>query len=380
MTAALADSGDGPGLTAEEALLIEAGRVGRELYQLTDLRLTRIPGGKVNETFLADSSQGRFILQRLNDFFQGDESLGLNWLWIRLGFEARSGLTEPPLPPIYADRGGRYLTGLPDAVGTWRMTGFVEAGPAPKTPAGALEAARLLGSVHQYLNHPAPLELLPLPEGEFTNQRLTRPDDFTDLLDIYKGHPNLPAVEPLIHQAAEAAAHLPLFPGFLSVFNHHDVIIHGDPKSDNFLFSSDGRALTLLDWDTAGLGHVLVDLSEMLRSWAAADDPDHPLDRARLAAVAEGYAQTGLPLDDTELEILPPVLRAIAVNLCRRYLADALAEVYFKWDRQKFPSLHRQNLARAASMLAMTEYLLNHEIPLAEVLKKAHASGLNSDS
>jgi len=178
--------------------------------------------------------------------------------------------------------------------------------------------------------------------------------------------------------AAEAAARLPLFPGFINVFNHHDVVIHGDPKADNFLFSGAGQAICLLDWDTASYGHVLVDVAEMLRSWGSSDDPDHPLDWDRLAAVAEGYAQTGLSLAETDLEILPPVLRAITLNLCRRYLTDALAEVYFRWDRQKFPSLHRQNLTRAAAMLDLAEYLLDHEISLAAALKEAYARGFES--
>lgn len=361
---------------SEEALMIEAGLVGRELYGLSELRLTRLAGGRVNETFLAESRQGRFILQRLNDFFRGDEALGLNWFRIRRAVEIRSGLPEPPLPPIYADLQGRCLAGRPDpGGGTWRLTGFVEAVPAPKTPAGALEAARLLGTLHQHLNRPVPLELKPLPEGEFTNQRLNRPEDFTVLLETYKGHPHLSEVGPLIGRAAEAAGMLPFFPGFLDVFSHHDVVIHGDPKADNFLFTPDGRAAVLLDWDTAGYGHVLVDLSEMLRSWAARKDPDHPLDRAALAAVAEGYAHSGLPLAEADLEILPPVLRAIALNLCRRYLTDALAEVYFKWDRENFSSPHSQNMARAASMLEMCDYILDHEMPLAETLKESYLRG-----
>lgn len=363
-------SGDQEIQTAEDQCLALAKATASDFYGLTFPQVERLKGGRVNETFVVHSPKGYFVLQKLNDFFQGDEALGLNWLIIRQTVAERAVFLEQAIPAIYPDVEGRYIT-----CDSWRLTEFMTGLPAPLTPAGALEAAKLLGHFHHHLNHPSPITLYPLPEGEFTNQRLSRPDDFYSLLKYYKGHPSLSDVEPLILLAAEAAAQLPLFPGFVNVFSCHEVIIHGDPKADNFLFSPTGQALSLLDWDSAGLGHVLIDVAEMLRSWGAAPERDNPVIEENLLAIIEGYAETGLWLDEYEIQLIAPVFRAVALNLCRRYLTDALALVYFKWNPQKFASLQIQNMSRAESMLDLAEYLLINEIRLNSLFSSAYALG-----
>ncbi|MDR1044820.1 MAG: phosphotransferase [Candidatus Adiutrix sp.] len=371
------ETGRGPAetdLSRAEELLREAEAVARELYGLSDFRLERLPGGRVNDSFLIEGPRERFVLQSLNDIFQGDEAPALNWHLVRLALARRSGLTEPPLPPIFPDRYGRWLASRPDRRGFWRLTGFVAGLTAPRSAQGAREAARLLGFLHHFLNCPLPLELKALPEGDFTNQRLTRPDDFADLKARYHGHPLLPDLEPLLDQAALAADRLPLFPGFLNVFNLHDLTIHGDPKADNFLFSPEGRALCLLDWDSVGPGHLLVDIAEMMRSWGlsglSGPDPE------RLAAVLEGYAESGLSLNRDDPDLLAPVLRALALNLGRRYLTDALTQNYFQWDSRRYPSLYQQNRSKAEKLLALADYMLEHEPQLGEIFRKSYDSGL----
>lgn len=352
----------------------EAGEVARNLYGLEAIRLAPYGGGRVNDTFLVETPDGCFILQRLNDFFQGAPALGLNWQLVRQALAERLAPDEPPLPPVFPDREGQYVTEQPGGGGFWRLTGFLPGRPAAPTPETGREAARLLGALHQGLNRPAPLELQPLPEGDFTNQRLTGPEDFEILTVQYRGHPHLEDLKPHLARAAAAAWELPRHPGFLDVFRHHDVVVHTDPKADNFLFSPEGRATALLDWDCVGLGHVLADLGEMCRSWGG-PAPDQDAFDDRLAAVAEGYAETGLSLSRDEVELLPPVLRGLALNLARRYLTDALAEVYFQWDCRAYPSLYDQNLARARKLLDLAEGVLEREVPLGERLVRAYQTG-----
>jgi hypothetical protein len=66
----------------------------------------------------------------------------------------------------------------------------------------------------------------------------------------------------------------------------------------------------------------------------------------------------------------------VSLNLARRYLTDALAEVYFRWNPRKFASLYHQNMDRATSMLRLADYLLDHEIALTELLRDAYTQGL----
>lgn len=356
----------------------EAATAAREFFGLAEPRPSRLDGGRVNESYLIDSRDGRFVLQRLHVLFRGNAALGSNWQTVYQTVCDRSKCPEPPLPPIFPDLEGRYLASGPQVDGFWRLTAYQAGRPADKSAQQARLAARLLGFFHRHLNLPAPVELDPPPEGELTNQRLSRPDEFEELADHYRGHPHLEELKPLIEKSAEAACQLPTFPGFINIFSVKDVIIHGDPKADNFLISLKGDSAVLLDWDSVGYGHVLVDLAEMLRSWGWLKSAEaSSMDMDNLAAVIEGYCETGLELNPAELELLPPTLRAIALNLCRRYLTDALAEVYFKWDSRHYPSLYLQNKARADSMLSLAGHLLQREMQMIDVLVAAggRASG-----
>ena len=57
----------------------EAEEIARDFFGLAAPRARRLPGGRVNETFLVESGGQNYILQRLNSFFQNDEALGHNW-------------------------------------------------------------------------------------------------------------------------------------------------------------------------------------------------------------------------------------------------------------------------------------------------------------
>ena len=362
-------------------LINDAAQVARTAYGLSSALEPKPFGtGRVHDTFLVESGGRPYILQRLNDFFQGHEAFGLNWMMVEGAIREQSDFLFPLLPPIFPDRDGHYVTSLEGGGGFWRLTGFIEGLPAPLTPNGGREAARLLGVLHRLLNSPTPLNsLLPLPEGEFTNQRLTGPSDLEALNLHYRRHPRLEELRPLIDSAAEAAALLPAHPAFLAAFTMRDVVIHGDTKADNFLFSPDGRAQVLLDWDSVGLGNILIDLAEMLRSWGVPKflPPEGPpAVGENMAAVLEGYAETGLELTTLEMELLIPVLRGTALNLIRRYLTDALAEVYFRWDSAAYPSLYHQNRARAVKMLHLVDHLLSNEISLTQTLTEAYSRGM----
>jgi len=350
----------------------EAEEVARESFGLTSPLVRALPGGRINVTFQVESGGERFILQRLSPFFQNDETLGLNWLRIVRGLAERN---APPLaPPIFPDLGGRWLAVRSGLESAWRLTGFRSGSPVAKDPDGARSAARTLGGLHQVLNRPAPIQLLPLPEGEFTNQRLASLGELAIWPDRYRGHPNLSAVLPLWEKMAAAVIELPRHRDFLDVFRLQEVVIHGDPKADNFLQDETGTVRTILDWDTVSLGHFLTDVGEMLRSFGA--DAETEAGWAAAAAVVEGYAETGLGLTEADVELLPTIWRALALNLSRRYFTDALAEVYFLWDSRLYPSLFEQNRQRGSALLNLADFLLEREMDLIEVFRAAYHRGL----
>ena len=357
-------------MQANDAGPREAEEVARGSFGLASPRARALAGGRINRTFQVESGGRTFILQRLSQFFKNHEALGLNWRRIVLALAERAAL--PLAPPIFPDLSGRFLALPPGQGEAWRLTGFIKGPPVPKDEAGALAAGRAMGLLHRALNEPAPLPLLPLPEGEFNNRRLATAQELTLWPARYRGHPNQPAILALWEKMTQAVLALPLRPGFLDVFRLREVVIHGDPKADHFLRDEFGAVRAVLDWDTAGLGHFLADVGEMLRSFGAGAEPE----AGRAAAVVEGYAETGFILAEADVDILPAVWRALTLNLCRRSLADALAESYFLWDQRAYPSLFDQNRLRGIALLAQAERLLDHEAAIIGLFRAAAARGL----
>lgn len=356
------------------ALIQDVTLAARLCFGLADVRVHPLKGGRVNESFVLERGEERFVLQRLNDIYEGSPTLGLNWKAVCEALATRgNGELASAAPAIFPARDGQYVAAPIDGGHVWRLTAHINGRPGVPAAAPARRAARLLGRLHTLLNFPLPIELLPPPEAELTNQRLSRPEDFEALRQLYRRHPRLDDIASLIDQGAEAALFLPAFPAFLDVFNLREVVIHGDPKADNFIFAQGGQPLALVDWDDVRYGHVLIDIAEMLRSWGRPAEGGRGMNLEVMAAVLTGYAETGLPLSPQDVTLLPAVLRGVSLTLARRYLTDSLAEVFFKWDFGKYPSLHTQNKSRAAAMLDMAEYLLNNEMRLVEAFQQACA-------
>jgi Ser/Thr protein kinase RdoA (MazF antagonist) len=319
-----------------------------------------VDSGRVNETFLVSAKDGKkFIFQKLNDYFSSAESIGENWNRVGL---ALKGL-KVGFPDIIHSKKAGWLFHESGPEAYWRLTAFL---PGRRPHQDSLEeagwSARTLGLYHLALNLPKPIELLtPLDHVEFTNQKLCSPSDFSDIFNHYRGHPHLEAVTADLKRGLEAARQLPTRPSFVRVFLARDLVIHRDCKADNFLL--DQNLSSIIAWDTVGYGDPLLDIGEMCRSWAVR--PSQPYYRADLAsAIVRGYRESGLKLSPDQYRLLPAVVRALALNLARRYLIDSLAEAFFKWDQEAYASPYEQNLARGRHMLDLAEELLNREIEL----------------
>ena len=75
------------------------------------------------------------------------------------------------------------------------------------------------------------------------------------------------------------------------------------------------------------------------------------------------------------MELLPTIWRALALNLSRRYLTDALSETYFFWDSLAYPSLFEQNRQKGETLLALAGRLLEREMDLIELFRDAAGRG-----
>ena len=145
--------------------------------------------------------------------------------------------------------------------------------------------------------------------------------------------------------------------------------IHGDPKCENFLLSSNDGNVALIDLDTVGTGFLEYDLGDCLRSLAnragEMSMPGHQisLDLELCRAFAAGYAQqTDVAASDLA-ESFFRGLFTITYELGLRFFTDHLkGDVYFK------VAARGQNLQRAVNQFTLLENILSQERALHNLL------------
>lgn len=111
-----------------------------------------------------------------------------------------------------------------------------------------------------------------------------------------------------------------------------ETLVHGDAWARNAVEAS-GGAVTLIDWETSGLGVAVVDLGNCLmechlNSGVPDLDPEAWLitpDEERIAATASGYASTRT-LSPAEVALLPDAVRFCAAVVGAIHVELALAE------------------------------------------------------
>jgi Ser/Thr protein kinase RdoA (MazF antagonist) len=341
--------------TIEEATVLLSSKYG---VQATKVSL--LGSGKVNRSFLVErSGEDRLVLQFISPVFQKSPALGSNWEAASERLASR-GVSCPRIVPSLE---GSLLVDCGGLERLLRLSTFQPGEhPAVGDKAEAKACGMALGRVHSALNEPRPLELVPLPRGcEFTNQRLPGKSDFLDFETLYRLHPKLPLIKDFLEKGARLASELPGSPSFQRIFLLRDLVIHGDPKRDNFL--GDGKSYSLIDWDTVSYGDPLIDLAELCRSFAVRKEP--PLfDEALAREAVSGYLETGLQFPLSHFKQLSAVIRAIALNLGRRYLTDALLENYFRWDEEAYPTRLAQDTERASALFGLADELLTREFEL----------------
>ncbi len=114
-------------------------------------------------------------------------------------------------------------------------------------------------------------------------------------------------------------------------------IVHGDFRLGNALLGPDGEVVAMLDWELCTLGEPMADLSYLLRSWVAPDEPAgphlEPPTRAggfptRAELVARYVEGTGRSVDDLGYWMAFNAWRSAAINegVLRRYLDGAMGQ------------------------------------------------------
>ncbi|MFN3198211.1 MAG: phosphotransferase enzyme family protein [Bradymonadia bacterium] len=316
-----------------------------------------ISKGLMHTTLDVNAEAGRFIFQRLHHKLSTPEIVN-DYAAVTAHLAARGAVS----PRLVTATDGRLV--VEDDQGRWwRLSTFIEGDTPTRVdrPEQALEGARALGRFHTVMadiphtfgsQHP-----LHDMEGHLRRleQAAARPEYREALVDIRD------EVEEVAGKLSEV-----LLPKGLP-----QRVVHGDPKISNIMFKGD-RAVAMIDLDTCMRHSVLVDLGDAVRSWCkgGTEDVKQAFQLDRFEALVEGYAETGPPLTEAELDLLPEAGRMITLELASRFLRDVLEDEYFAWDADAYPDRRSHNRARGRAMLHLANDMQAKRVQIDAVVQR----------
>ena len=349
--------------------------------EITEVR--EFGSGNVNGTFLVTLDSGeekRFILQRINtavfprpERIMGNLRVIFGHVQGRLKAEPLEAGRRWEVPrPLLTEDGRDHWIG-PDG-SFWRAISFIEGAQTFDTvqdAAHAGEVGHALGTFQSLLSDLPAGKLSAALEGFHVTPRYLAHFDKIMGKNRSRKSPEMDYALKFVSERrkwagvleeAHEAGNLPLRP------------VHGDPKINNIMIdSATGRAVAMIDLDTAGPGLVHYDIGDCLRSscnplgeetgrWGEVRfDPD------LCRAVLSGYlSMAGAFLTEGDYEYLYDAVRLIAFELGLRFLTDYLeGDVYF---RVKEPE---HNLRRALVQFKLAGSIESQEETIRAIIREA---------
>jgi Ser/Thr protein kinase RdoA (MazF antagonist) len=296
----------------------------------TIAELKKLRGGIINLSYKVESSRGSFVLQNLNPTW--DERVIQDYQNVQSFLRTR-GISVPVLLPT---KSGAYS--YQNENGIWRIFEYIENdGKTKPTPEIAFEAGTLLGKFHQIMSKTTFKPKFKL-EGFHQTQKI-----IGELERVFADKRYSQMHTQLEDEYETIIRDTPTY--YLESKNK--VVIHGDPKLDNFLFKNQ-KAIAILDLDTIMLSDELIDLGDAMRSWCRTDSREFSKDMFN--AGMEGYSsQSEKKFSD---EQVLDATKLITLELSARFLIDFFKQEYFSWDEQNFKSRAEHNLARCRNCLS----------------------------
>lgn len=333
-------------------------------FQEQPLRVKSLGKGNINDTYLLSTPLQKAVLQRVSStVFPEPAAVATNFQkitkHIRKAAEEAS-ITYRCAELIPTTAGAVCYV---DAMGEcWRAQSYIE--HALPTGGrldcnGAVQLGRVLARFHQ-LTQQVEVSTLSEPIPGF-HRTLRYYDGFDMALQQMQV-----AEESLLSECVEYAERFRSKAGVLERARASGElplgVMHGDPKLDNVIWDSSGRAVGLFDLDTVGPGLRLYDLGDCLRSSCNLSGEEVRRHEVTFSAdifraVLHGYCSAGDNLlSATEKELVFDSALVITVELGVRFLTDYLSgDIYFKTSRL------RQNLDRALVQFLLAETMIAEE-------------------
>ncbi|MCR4624840.1 MAG: phosphotransferase [Lachnospiraceae bacterium] len=289
--------------------------------------------GHINDTFLADTADGRYVVQRVKSTMDIESCLYNYGLYSKVCDEADW------FYPVWIrnDEGKFFYT---DETGChWRVYKYIDGEiPAVPTDEDTLYACgQGLAKMHKIF---AGIKETPKAVYPHLHDLKTYYDVYLDTLASKEKCEELrdPAIEKIIDVRVEAM--LGIKPDSLSV-------VHGDAKLANILFK-DGKVIGFIDFDTIMTGSVLEDIADCIRSCCIENDV---LNKKKADRLIKGYKSIMQDDQVIYMDKLPTIFEKICFELGLRYYTDAIAKE--KVFKEKYPGYR---LARAKSLFSILTF------------------------
>lgn len=308
---------------------------------LEHAKVSALEGGLINRTFRVEAPSGTFVLQALHAIFKPELHEDIEAVTAHL---AKKGL---PTPRLVRSKDGALYQKDADGI-VWRVMTFVDAQSYAKLPNLTLahEAGALVARFHRAtddLQHTFAFQRSGVHDTAAHLRKLTA------ALSEMKSHRHYAKIAPVGEEILRRAASLK------PIDERRRRIVHGDLKVSNLLFDREGRGVCLCDLDTLAHMPLAHEMGDAWRSWCnplGEDATETRFDLELFSASAKGYLEnTRVAAEDRDT--LVAGIETITLELASRFCADALLEVYFGWNPQKYPDRSTHNLVRAQGQLSL---------------------------
>lgn len=314
------------------------------------IRLRSLTGGLLHQSFHVRAGAVEYVLQRVSDVFA--PAIHDNIRSVTEHLRTR-GLRAARLLPTKQGE----LSAAFDGLGRWRLMEHLGGVSFERVAsvAQARSAGELVGRFHAALcDFDSPLAPMGIPYRD-------TPHYLGALRAALASHSRHRLHAGMARLAGQVFA---AFDGLGPAPAVRKRVIHGDLKLSNLLFESGegagrDRAFALVDFDTLMHGTLWMELGDVWRSWcngagedSAAARVDLEVFAASCEGIAAGYAEA---LDPAELDSLEAAPERITLELCARFVTDALEESYFGWDENRFPARGEHNATRAEGQWRLFE-------------------------
>jgi Ser/Thr protein kinase RdoA (MazF antagonist) len=310
-------------------------------------------GGLLHQSFHLRAGDVEYVLQHVSDVFASEIHENIQAVTTHLGAHGI------PCAPLLPTRDGEFSL-LLENDGRWRLMPHLGGASFDtlRSIAQAHSAGELVGRFHAAMrSFDGPLA----PIGIHYRDTSRYLEAMQRALDTHREHRLRADMKALALRVSTT------FEGWGPPPDVPDRVIHGDLKLANLLFESAEPggcdiAFALVDLDTLMRGPLWMELGDAWRSWCYRPPEsdsgirfDLEFFEASLAGFLEGY---GDPIPQAELDSLGMAPERITLELCARFVTDALEESYFGWDETRFVSRGDHNAARADEQWRLYEAML----------------------